>query len=134
MALGGCRSHQSAVVNAKSEFVATEVWTLVELRGKEVSRGRGEVVLTFQVNPEAGTFRGNSGCNRYFGNFKDLGEGKMLLDDFNATKTACPDAVMKKEGTYMQLLRRCDNYIIGNYSLELRQGDKTLLKFEKQVD
>jgi heat shock protein HslJ len=127
----GCKSHKNNVVNASPDFNAEETWQLAELRGKEVAFLEGQKKITIQINTEAGTFSGNSGCNRYFGNFKDLGNGKMILSDFNGTKMACPEAFHKMENSYMQLLHRCDGYRLGEYSLELLQGETVLLNFEK---
>ncbi|MBP5189513.1 MAG: META domain-containing protein [Bacteroidales bacterium] len=127
----GCKSHKDNVVNARPEFNAEETWQLATMRGKEVTFAEGQKKVSIQINPEAGTFGGNSGCNRYFGTFKDLGNGKMELSDFNGTKMACPEAFHKMENNYMQLLHRCDAYRLTEYSLELLQGDKVLLSFEK---
>lgn len=127
----GCKSHKDSVVNARPEFNAEEVWQLSAIRGKEVVFLEGQKKVNIQINVEAGTFSGNSGCNRYFGTFKDLGNGKMALADFNGTKMACPEAFHKMESSYMQLLRRCDGYRLSEYSLELLQGENILLTFEK---
>ncbi|MCR4815660.1 MAG: META domain-containing protein [Bacteroidales bacterium] len=127
----GCKSHKQVVVNARAEFDDSQVWQLVAMRGKEISYSEGQKPVTLQINTEAGTFSGHNGCNRYFGTFKDLGNGKMELNDFNATKRACPEAFHKIERSYMQLLTRCDAYELGEYTLRLLQGDKELLTFEK---
>jgi heat shock protein HslJ len=131
VAVAGCKSHKEAVVNARPEFNSEEVWRLDAMRGKEVVPLSGQQPITIQINPEAGTFSGTSGCNRYFGSFKDKGGGKMALSDFNGTKKACPEAFHKVENSYMQLLQRCDGFKLTEYTLELLQGDKVLLSFEK---
>ena len=133
VALCGCGSQRDVVVNAQAEFVASDIWVLVSIKGKEVTFAEGQKRVSIHVNPEAGTFGGNNGCNRYFGNFKDLGEGRMELSDINATKMACPEAFHKIERNYMQLLRRCDGYSLGEYTLDLKQGETVLLTFEKVV-
>ena len=130
----GCKSHKDSVVNAHPEFNSAEVWQLTDMRGKEVTFLDGQKKINIQINTEAGTFSGTSGCNRYFGNFKDLGNGKMLLSEFNGTKMACPEAFHKMENSYLQLLRRCDGYRLSEYTLELLQDDKVLLTFEKIKD
>lgn len=130
----GCKSHKDSVVNAHPEFNSAEVWQLSDMRGKEVTFLDGQKKINIQINTEAGTFSGTSGCNRYFGNFKDLGNGKMLLSGFNGTKMACPEAFHKMENSYLQLLRRCDGYRLSEYTLELLQDDKVLLTFEKIKD
>ena len=129
--LSGCKSHKKAVVAATPEFNAEQTWQLAEMRGKEFSPLEGQKKITIQINPEAGTFSGCSGCNRYFGNFKDLGNGRMELTEFNGTKMACPEAFHKVESSFMQLLHRCNVYKLDEYSLKLLQDDKVLLSFEK---
>lgn len=129
---GACQASSPVVINAPDvDFETSEVWTLVAVRGKEISRGEEASPITIQVNPEAGTFVGSSGCNRYSGNFANLGEGRMRLSDISATRIACPEHVMRDEATYLQLLRRCDHYSLDHYTLVLLQGDKPLLSFEK---
>ncbi|MBP5326544.1 MAG: META domain-containing protein [Bacteroidales bacterium] len=135
ISMGACKCHKKvAVIEAKPEFNAEETWMLVSMRGKEVVYNEGQKQITLVINPEAGTMNGHSGCNRYFGDFKDLGDGQFELGMINATKMACPEPFHKIEGAYMQLLRLCDNYTLGEYTLELKQKDKVLLLFEKQQD
>ena len=128
----GCKSHKKALVTVQPEFQPEEVWVLTAMREKEVVYQEGQRRCTIQVNPEAGTFSGCSGCNRYFGTFTDLGGGRFQLTDFNGTKMACPAEFMKLESSYMQLLRRADTYSIGEYTLDLLQDGKVLLTFAKQ--
>ncbi|MBO4549851.1 MAG: META domain-containing protein [Bacteroidaceae bacterium] len=130
----GCKSHKDVVVNAAPEFSAEETWHLTVQKGKEFAPLEGQKEITIRINPEAGTFDGCSGCNRYFGTFKDLGKGKMILSDFNGTKMACPEAFHKVESNYMQLLHRCNGYRITAYTLELLQDDKVLLSFDKVTE
>lgn len=131
LAFGACKSNKGVVVNATAQFNPDEVWLLSEMQGKEVAPLEGQKKISIQFNPEAGTFQGHSGCNRYFGNFKDLGKGKMVLSELNATKMACAESFHKMEGAYMALLRRCDGYNLGEYTLELTQKGKVLISFEK---
>lgn len=132
LTLMACKSHKTTVVNARAEFSSEQVWVLTEMKGKEVVYQDGQHKATIQINTEAGTFNGNNGCNRYFGIFADLGEGKMRLDKINATKMACPENFRKLERDFMQYLSKCDSYDLGEYRLILMQGDKELLTFEKE--
>ena len=131
--LAACGNSKSAVKDTTQQTAIApekgQVWQLVAMRGKSVSRT--DNIITLMFNPEAGTFQGHSGCNRYFGNFKDLGKGKMELSELNATKMACAESFHKMEGAYMALLRRCDGYNLGEYTLELTQKGKVLISFEK---
>ncbi len=131
LAACGCKSHQETLISAQPEFLPDEEWVLTEMRGREVSYLEGQRKATAVFNPEAGTIHGSNGCNTYHGNFKDHGEGRMTLSDISSTKMACPQAFHKLESTFMQLLRRCDGYTLGAYSLELKEGEKTVLTFSK---
>ncbi len=128
----GCKSHKAAVVNTQQPvFNAEEVWVLTEMRGKEVVYAEGQTKATIQINPEAGTFSGKNGCNQYMGTFKDFGNGKMELSDFNGTKMLCPEPFRKFEVNFMQAIHKCNGYNLGEYSLDLLDDEKVLLHFER---
>lgn len=129
--LSGCKTKKAVVVNAKPEFNAEEVWTLTLMQGREVVYAEGQSEVTLQINTEAGTFNGINGCNKYMGDFKDFGDGRMALSNFNGTKKLCPEPFRKIENNYMQLLHKCDAYRLEEYTLYLLHGDKVLLTFEK---
>lgn len=131
MAFVSCKCHSKAASGVEVKFDAEEMWLLTEMQGKEVTLAEGQKKPAIQFNPEAGTFSGFSGCNRYFGQFKDLGKGKMELGSINGTKMACPEPFHKVEGAYLALLRRCDGYKIDEYTLQLTQRGKVLLSYEK---
>lgn len=126
----GCKSNKNTVVNSRPELDKNTVWVLTEIRGNEVTYSEGQQKATIRINPEAKLFDGDNGCNHYSGKFKDLGDGKMNLTDIIATKMACPES-FKLESSFMSALQKCDNYNLGEYTLELKQGDKVMLTFEK---
>jgi len=128
----GCRQHKETVVSVSPMFNVEETWRLMTIQGREPVYAEGQKKITLIINPDAGTFSGTDGCNRYFGTFKSSGDGTMKLSDFNATKKACPETFGRLSGNYRQLLMRCNAYKLGEYELELMQGDKTLLTFEKE--
>ena len=128
-----CRSHRQDVkVSVLPEFSAEEVWELTSVRGRAVTYAEGQKHATLCVNPEAGTVSGHNGCNSFFGNFENLGNGKMKLTQIMSTKMACPEPFHKLESQYMQTLSHCDGYDINAYSLNLMQGEKIVLSFDKQ--
>ncbi|MBQ7063097.1 MAG: META domain-containing protein [Bacteroidales bacterium] len=132
-ALAGCRTPQETLVSVQTEFAADETWQLTAMRGREVTLAEGQGQLTLQINPEAGTFSGFSGCNRYFGTLQLGRDGHLTFSDFNGTKMACPEAFHRVESSYLQHLRKCDTYILEQYRLQLLQGDKPMLTFEKLI-
>ena len=132
LAITSCKCHKDTpIVNVKVEFNPDDIWELTLMQGKAVKHLEGQKTIYIQLNPEAGTFNGSNGCNQYSGRFKDFANGEMILSDFNGSKTACPEQIHKAESDYMALLRRCNGYILGEYTLELTQNGKVLLTFEK---
>ena len=128
----GCRSHKEQVVlNAKPQFDHEVVWHLTSVRGKAVKYAEGQKTITLQVNPEAGTISGCSGCNQYFANFTSTPDGVLSIGEMNGTKMACPEPWMQAERQYMQALHKVTHYRLGEYQLELMQGETVLLTFEK---
>ncbi len=129
----GCQSGKAvATASVEVVFCADELWVLSTMNGRKVKYVEGQEYATLSVNPEAGTVSGCNGCNRFFGTFKDLGKGKMIVAGIGSTKMACPEAFHKVESSFMQLLRKCDGYRLDAYTLELLQGDKVLLVFDKE--
>lgn len=127
----GCKSSRkaAATVNVKPQFDGEVVWVLQTIRGNAPNYGEGQKEITIQFNPESGMVNGTSGCNRFFGSFKDHGSGRMELSDIGSSKMACPDAFMKLERNFLQTLKKCDGYDLGEYQLDLKQGGNTVLSF-----
>lgn len=130
-----CRSHKSTVIiNAQPKFETETVWDLVSVRGKKLNYDQDQKTATIQFNPEAGTISGCTGCNHLVGNYKDLGDGKLLLSEVSCTKMACPEPFMKIERTYLPVLKKVDGYKLGEYTLELLQGETVVLTYEKATE
>lgn len=128
----GCRSHkQSALVQVQPKFDAEVEWKLTSIRGKQVTYADDQKLATVQFNPESGVISGCAGCNRFFGNYRDLGEGHLQLSDISSTKMMCPETFMKIENLYLPTLNKVDGYELGEYQLQLFQGDKVVLTFER---
>ena len=131
--LAGCNNRKNEVkVFAQPEFQIEDIWTLSSIRGKSVSYMDGQHEAYISFNPEAGTVKGHNGCNIFFGNFKDFGDGKMKLSEISTSKMSCPDDFHRLEQSFMQTLMRCNTYKLGQYTLELFQDEKKMLTFEKQ--
>lgn len=110
-------------------------WQLDALRGKSVQYEQGQQPITLNINPEASTANGRSGCNRYFCNYKsNEASNGISFSEMNSTKMACPEPWMKLERQYLQTLSRVDHYRLGEYQLELLQGETVLLSFERVMN
>lgn len=136
----GCGTQRAAVADMSEAlgFDKGQVWQLVNLRGKELSRQDGVVTLVF--NPEAGTLSGQMPCNRYYADFThrllSLSEAgcryALAIEYLGSGQVACPEADMNAEQRYLALLPRATACVLTPYSLTLFQKDKELMKFELQ--
>lgn len=133
LALAGCRSHKESMpVQAVPQFDSEVWWQLSTLRNKDVKYESGQQPITLNINPEASTANGRSGCNRYFCNYKLSEKSNFIkFSEINSTKMACPEPWMTLELQYLQSLQKVDHYRLGEYQLELLQGENVILSFEK---
>lgn len=136
---GNTRSAVKYTVNHAS--IAPEkgqVWQLVAMRGKAMSRTDNIITLAF--NPEAGTISGKATCNSYYGNYRlrpssqtpDGDNHTLKLSDVGSTKVFCNEADMNAESRYISLLPKADALRIDAYTLTLYQKGKEILRYELQ--
>lgn len=115
-----------------------QVWQLVAMRGKAVSRTSDIITLTF--NPEAGTISGKATCNSYYGNYSLKLDSKtpegdnytLKLSDVGSTKVFCNETDMNAESRYISLLPKADALRIDAYTLSFYQKGKEILRYELQ--
>lgn len=133
MTLTGCKSSKETVVMAEPQFDHEVVWQLTSMRGKTVKYEEGQKPVTLQFNPEANTLGGCSGCNQYFASYK-CDEKNITIGEVGGTKMACPEPWMTLERKYMQELRKVNGYNLGEYQLDLLQGETVVLHFERKSE
>lgn len=131
MILGCSSNKKNVVVQVEPKFEQQEEWTLTQVRGKSIKYDEEQSPATIQFNPEAHTVFGCTGCNRFFGEYQEGPEGKIAFLELGSTKMACPEPWMKTESMYMSTLRKVDGFVLTEYRLELLQGEKVILVFEK---
>lgn len=132
LTLTGCKTnHHATIVNAKAEFDSHVEWQLTLMKGKQVNYEEGQEPVYIQFFPESHDFSGTAGCNRYFGTYREGADGKITLSEVANTRMMCPETFMRVERTYLALLSKVDGYHLDAYQLELLQGDKVLLTFER---
>lgn len=115
-----------------------QVWQLVAMRGKAVSRTENIFTLTF--NPEAGTLSGKAPCNSYYGSYRlmlklqmtDGDHYTLKIREVGSTKVYCNEADMNAESRYLALLPNADAMTIDAYTMTLYQRGKEILKYELQ--
>lgn len=135
VSMGGCKSNKDTVViNAKPQLEEGTVWNLVSVKAKQIVYEPNQLPATIQFNPESGVLNGSAGCNHFYANYKDHGDGTMEISELTSTKMACPEPFMKIERTYLPVLSKVDGYRVGEYTLELLQGEKVVLSYEKATN
>lgn len=118
----------SSVDNQNTEtqsFFDTE-WMLVEIKGKALDLDKYKDKMPYIVFTAGdSSFKGFSGCNRMFGNFKSDGN-KIDIDDIGSTKIYCEDNV---ESDFFDVLRNTVKYkISGDYLFLYDEKDKLSAK------
>jgi heat shock protein HslJ len=128
----------NVVPNSKSGTPAQRLialtgdWTLAEIEGKSVadmlSADAPRPSLEFA---DDGSVRGFGGVNRVMTSvdLDSLTEDKLTLRPAAMTMMAGPEDAMKLEHTFGRLLGEVKGFRRGPKSLELTDGQKTLLKF-----
>ena len=138
-ACGGTKSAGSTATQQEALAPQKEqVWQLVAMRGKAVSRTENLLTLTF--NPEAGTLSGKAPCNSYYGSYRlmlklqmtDGDHYTLKLSEVGSTKVYCNEADINAEARYLALLPKADAMTIDAYTLTLYQRGKEILKYELQ--
>lgn len=78
------------------------------------------------------SFRGNAGCNTFFGNYT-LDLYALNFGDIASTENYCDEAIMQKENAILEALRETGSYTLENDVLTLlsNKNRSVILKAEK---
>ena len=113
-----------------------QVWQLVKIQGRKVSKNDKTVTLTF--NPEAESFRGMTACNFYAGTYT-LGEPSptngrhsFSIVTFGSGSILCPEADMNAEGRFLSVFEKANYILIDEFTLSFYRDNKEILLFELQ--
>jgi heat shock protein HslJ len=104
-------------------------WLLVEVIGQPYTpsdEGREAFLL---LDSEQGRANGNGSCNNFFGGYViHAGQRIHFAGNMGATMMACPD--MSTEQSFMEALRKVDNYAVKGNELSLNKARMApLLRF-----
>ena len=126
-----CSAQQKTTVPTPTETSAEAitVWQLTNIKQRPVHYTSGMEPATLLVNAEAHTLHGSSGCNHYFAPYEASGT-QLRIGAIGASKTICPDAFMKIERTYLNLLSKVNNYSLQGDTLRLLQDGDLLLQYQ----
>jgi heat shock protein HslJ len=104
-------------------------WKLTELGGMAAVGGANANEASLVLNAEGKKLTGSTGCNRIVGSYKLRG-GSLHFKPAGLTKIACPDALMKQEEAFVEILKQTTNYRMVGETLELRDKEDVLAKFQ----
>jgi len=79
--------------------------------------------VQFEVD---GTFKGNAGCNSFFGSLEQSETG-VSFGPIGATRMACPEPIMKRETAFIKALQNTKQFEPGGDKLHLLGDDRMLL-------
>ncbi|MDA0705553.1 MAG: META domain-containing protein [Proteobacteria bacterium] len=91
--------------------------------GAEILPADSGMHVVFAVD---GSINGNGGCNNFFGALEKT-EGGIKVGELGATRMACPETVMDREGAYLQALQRTSRFELGDQRLQLLDANNQLL-------
>jgi heat shock protein HslJ len=104
-------------------------WKLTELGGMPAVGGANANEASLVLNAEGKKLTGSTGCNRIVGSYK-LNKNSLHFKSAGVTKMACPDALMKQEEAFVEILKQTTNYRVVGETLELRDKEDVLAKFQ----
>jgi putative lipoprotein len=104
-------------------------WVLAEVGGQPARPGQGESAH-FELHKK-GNFTGSTGCNRMSGSYI-ASEGALQFTPGTMTMKACADPVTQQEQAVLAAIKATTAYKIDGNTLELRNGDKVLAKFDAE--
>jgi putative lipoprotein len=105
-------------------------WVLSEVSGQAARPGQGET--PHLVLHKKGNFSGSTGCNRLAGNYI-ASMGALQFTPGPMTMRACADPIMQQEQAIVSALKATTGYKIDGSTLELRNGDQILAKFQAEA-
>ncbi len=100
-------------------------WGLDSLNGAKLTLALGKEI-TLEFDKKNGKIRGQSGCNKYFGDYiKD--QNKLNFSNIGSTKMSCDD--MLAENDFLNALPKIDKYDIYDKVLTLYVADRRVMVF-----
>ena len=139
IAAAGCAAKRpvQAAAAAEVQIERGQEWQLVSLGGKEVSRSRHLISLTF--NPETGRLHGRGPCNEFSATYfaptapvsaSASGLHPIRIGEVEQTAVRCPDAGDHAEQRHLAMLSKVDAYQLSPLTLTLFRKGKAVLTYE----
>jgi heat shock protein HslJ len=122
---------QSGAPAATADTVPLEstYWKLMEIGGMAAVGGSNTNEANLVLNAEGKKLTGSTGCNPILGSYKLRG-ASLSFKPAGMTKMACPDALMKQEEAFVEILKETNKYRIVGDTLELLDKKELLARFQ----
>lgn len=93
--------------------------------GNKVVPKHAEIFVRFEAK---GRLTGNGGCNGFFGSYH-ISSNNLEIGPLGATRMACPEPVLDREGTFMKALQLAKSFKRDGINLELiDEGGTVVMK------
>jgi len=106
-------------------------WKVTELGGAPVAAAPGARQASLVLTAEGRKVAGSTGCNRMAGTY-ELEKDALRFKPMALTMMACLEPLMKQEQAFVEALKATSSYRIAGETLELRDGEKVLARFESK--
>ncbi len=95
--------------------------------------------ITLRFNPETLSFKGNGGCNDFYGQYSaQVAQNKpeytvynFKFNNIGHTRIQCPDNQMKTESRLLTLLPKINSCHIDAYTLIFYHNNKEIIRLER---
>lgn len=129
--LVGCGTAMKASAAEPAKPLTGTEWKLAEIDGKTVTVTEGLRTPTLQLESTTKRASGTSGINRFFGSYDSSGAA-LKFGPLAGTKMGGPPAAMAAESAFLKAMASVTSFNIASNRLELKAGDKTVLRFQSQ--
>jgi len=124
ISLTACMTAKKKAEMAQNKPLVETHWVLKSVKGEDIPKN---IITPFIVFHSDGTYNGNLGCNKFFGNYR-CGKSKMKMEYEGATKRLCE--TMKVEKLFMLHLHSdFKQYEINRDTLILKDKEGEVLRF-----
>lgn len=122
----GCVSTKKVKEANLHKPLTSTYWELYAISGNIMEDNSPKTAyIVFDTN---GTYHGNFGCNRFFGNYFQNGKKKITMEYAGATKMLCPDMQTEKL-FYGALKREIKQFKIEGKMLILSTKNEEVIRF-----
>lgn len=106
-------------------------WKLIQIGSTQAVSGSEAASANLVLIADGNKLTGSSCCNRLLGTY-DLNKDSLRFKPVGLKRMACPEPLMKQEQALTEALKATTSYRIRCETLELRNGDRVLARFQSQ--